>query len=128
MVREVGSEASGVARVRIGRIKLKAGGADLRVIERRELDAVGEFIMNWAGERVEDAPSAVLMIAWWPAVNGQNWNLPHSVDWITRDPDLPLNRLFQVSAAKIIDRSAVLEAQYRTLEQLGAIDPPDDAS
>lgn len=124
----MGSEAHGIARVRIGRVKLKAGGADLRVIDRRELGAVGEFIMNWASERVEEEPSAVLMIAWWPAVNGQNWNLPHSVDWFTRDPDLPLNRLFQVSAAKILDRSAVLEAKHQTLEQIGALEPPEDAS
>ncbi len=127
MVRQVGSDTK-VARVRIGRVKLKAGGADVRVIERRELDDVSTFIMNWAGERVEDAPQAVVMIAWWPAVNGQNWNQPHSVDWITRDPDLPLNRLYQMSAAKILDRSAVLEAQYRTLQQLGEIEPPEDAS
>ena len=124
----MGSDAK-VARVRIGRVKLKAGGT-LRVIEPPQVNDVVKLAMNWCRQMPEweVQPSAVVMVTWWPAVKGETWNPPHTIDWITRDPDLPMNRLFQVSAAKIRDRGATLEGQYRTLHDLGVVDPEDDAS
>ena len=117
------------ARTRIRSVRLK-GGAYIRVLDRPVVNPVVEHALDWARALPtwESPPSAVVIVTWWQAVEGANWNPPHTVDWITRDPDLPMNRLFAVTAAKIRDRGAMLEAKYQTLAALGELDGPDRAS
>ena len=119
------------ARTRIGRVKMKNGGADVRVLHRnpaRIVRSIGDFAKEVAA--YSDPPSAFVAVAFWPSDDGEPWRTSHLIRWDTCDPDLPLPRLTRVAAAQIAEHGTEERALDRTMRSLGyrRDDEPDPAS
>lgn len=104
--------------VRISRVRMKNGGADVRVLHRDPSSPVVEsarkFIRDM--EAFADPPSGFVAIAFWPSDDLRH---PHIINWETIDPMLPLPALMSAASAQIRDESAVLIAQHRIMRKLG---------
>jgi hypothetical protein len=115
-----GASTVNAARTRIGRVTLNDGGADLRVIDKPKSNEVIEHAIEWAREltRWTDPPSAFVAVAFWPSPE-EPWRPSHTINWQTRDPDLPLPRLMRVAAELIAARAPALIAEDRVMRRLG---------
>lgn len=107
------------ARTRIGRVRMKNGGADVRVLHRdpdsRIVSAARDFVRDM--ERYEEPPTAYVAIAYW--ASDDETRRPHIIGWDTCDPGLTLPRLMAVASTQIADESAVLIAEHRVMRRLG---------
>lgn len=119
------------ARVRIGRVTMKAGGADLRVLHR---DVVGPPILgqmrDWVDRQAhyERAPDAFVAVAfWWDTEARQHVN---DATWATYSPTLPHAFLPALAEAALASAMTALKAEHRVMRKLGyvVVDPPDDAA
>jgi hypothetical protein len=115
------------ARVRIGRIRMKAGGADLRVLETAPKDGITAKIRRFARhcDRYAEPSSAFVAIAFWPS-DGEPWRPCYLTDWTTRDPDLPAARLFRNASEQLAVRGAVEIAVDEARYSMGYQRPPED--
>lgn len=79
------------ARVRIGRVTMKAGGADIRVITRPAQNDVTRKIVRWSRRVIEldPPPDAFFAIALYvdPSVPG---GVSTNSDWESRHPAFPI--------------------------------------
>ena len=122
---------SGIARVRIGRVTMKNGGADVRVL----LPASHGKIIARARELISrvlqdpERPSAFIGIFFWRD-DKEPWRPSFSLGWDTEDPNLPLARLFRVAASEIEAMGAAVKAEDRVMRNLGYVtgDEPDATS
>lgn len=114
------------ARTRIGRVIMKAGGADLRVLHQNPASLVVSRMRGWANEAAEfsEPPTGFVGVAYWH--NDDGLRRPYLVGWETVDPDLPLPNLMQQAAAQIANEAAILIAEHRVMRRLGY--HQDDAS
>lgn len=122
--------ADGVARVRIGRIKLKAGGAELRVIERASETECQRRIRGWASDVLSapDAPEAFFAIAF-----RLDSDCPGGVETVKEYWSDRHELLFDMMpdlALRCLRRDlAVNAAENRIMKRLDFwLDPEDDAS
>ena len=118
------------ARIRIGRVKMKAGGADVRVLNRNPdgkiIERARELITK--AQSFEDEPSAFVGIFFWRD-DREPWRATYSIAWDTIDPNLPLPRLMRVAAAEIGCHAAMEKAEYKVMHRLGYLcDDPDPAA
>lgn len=123
-----------IARTRIGRIKMKAGGAEIRLLHQEKAGEVVMALRAW-GEHLAtyDAPPlAYVAIAFWPDDIGQPWRKRHDLTWLTRDPAMSMPMLMAQSAAQIAVEAPITLAVDRTMRTLGYVredeDDPDDAA
>lgn len=115
-----------IARVRIGRVTMKNGGADVRVLRFDKANEVQVCALEWARRLNRDgnAPSAFVAIAFWPS-GDEPWRTPHEISWQTRDADLPLPRLMAVAADQIRAYAPALMAEDRVMRNLGYVRDDD---
>lgn len=123
---------SGIARVRIGRVTMKAGGADVRVLyqaPRGKIIARARELISTAEADRSDLPSAFVGVFFWRD-DKEPWRPSFSLGWDTEDPNLPLARLFRVAASEIEAMGAAVKAEDRVMRKLGYVtgDEPDAAS
>lgn len=112
---------NGIARIRIGRVTLKAGGADLRVLHQPLAPhGVVPDIMRWARQISDDPqpPCAFVAIAFWPN-DKEPWRLSRWIAWQTNDTRLPMPTLMQTAASAIACEAPVLTAEDRIMRDLG---------
>jgi hypothetical protein len=114
------------AHCRIGRVRMKNGGADVRVLHTAPTDGISAAIRGLARdcEQYSEPPSAFVAIAFW-AADKEPWRPPYLFRWLTRDPDLPLPRLMRVAADQIAVRAAVEIAVDEARTSMGYRRPPD---
>ena len=116
------------ARVRIGRVRMKSGGADVRVIERRaDGNECSALIRRFVDHQLSDRqpPDAVAMVTWRRHSDG---------GWVTTAAhkstvnDLPIEML--PDFARAVARAAQYEswAERRILQQFGYFTDDDPAA
>lgn len=120
-----------VARIRIGRVRMKNGGADVRVLYRDPLPRVTGRIREFQ-ERVQgydEPPSAFVGIAFW-RYDAEPWRPSYVISWDTIDPNLPMPRLFRLAAAEIDSEGVVQMAESRVMHNIGYVpdDTPDESA
>ena len=113
------------ARVRIVRVRMKAGGADVRVLHRAGQGDLEQHLREWVDNTLCDGtrPDAYAAVAFWidPATPG----LPtHNTTYFTRHDGLPVPLLCQIAAAYIRQECAVAAGKSRALDALGASEGP----
>ncbi len=119
------------ARVRIGRVKMKNGGADVRVLDR---EPAGEIIGR-AHDLISDAmedrvrPSAFVGMFFWRD-DEEPWRPIYRLAWQTIDPNLSLPLLMRTAGAIIQGQASIIKAEDRVMHNLGyrRDDDPDPAS
>lgn len=108
------------ARVRIGRIRMKGGGADLHVIPRRRQSEIAQHMQAWTKIVLEEgrAPDAYAAVAFWinPDAPGR---CEYNIGFLSRHDALPLPVLSRVAAAYLADMSSVERGAQRAMEGLG---------
>lgn len=104
--------------VRISRVRMKNGGADVRVLHRNPsspiIESARQFIRDM--EAYTEPPSGFVAIAFWAS---DDLCHPHIINWETIDPTLPLPALMSAASAQIGDESAILIAEHRIMKTLG---------
>lgn len=118
------------ARIRIGRVTMKNGGADVRVLHR---EVAGPAILgqmrDWVDRQAhyERAPDAFVAVAfWWDKSVRQHVNDP---TWATYAPELPHAFLPSMAEAVLSSAMTVLKAEDRVMRKLGyVVVPPDDVA
>lgn len=120
------------ARIRISRVRMKNGGADVRVLHRNPPSRITKHAQSFVDTlaEYEDPPSAYVAIAFW-ADDKEPWRAPYIFSWDTCDRDLPLPRLIRVAAAQIAVQAPTDLAVGRVMRQLGYVrdeDPPEDSA
>lgn len=108
------------AKVRIGRVRMKNGGADVRVLHRAPPGKIESRIRGLAAEASSygEQPSAFVGVVFWRSAD-EPWRPSYSLTWDTQDPDLPLPRLFRVAASEIDALAAAIKAEDRVMRNLG---------
>ena len=119
------------ARIRIARVKMKAGGADLRVLDRNPDSRIIKRITDLAadGRSYAEPPSAFVGILFWRD-DAEPWRPSYSVAWDTIDPNLPLPRLMRVASDEIAAHGSMVMTEDKVLRRLGYVrnDDPDPAA
>lgn len=104
--------------VRISRVRMKNGGADVRVLHRDPaspiIESARQFIRDM--EAYTEPPSAFVAIALWASDDLRH---PYIINWDTIDPTLPLPALMSTASAQIGDEAPILVAQHRIMKRLG---------
>lgn len=118
------------ARVRIGRVTMKGGGADVRVLHR---DVAGPPILGqireWADSQAHYVrpPDAFVAVAfWWDAGTQQHVHHPM---WASYAAELPHAFLPALAEAALTSAMTALKAEDRVMRKLGyvPVDPNDAA-
>ncbi len=107
------------ARVRISRIRMKGGGADVHVIPRRRMSDVSQHMRQWV-ESVDGArsPDAYMAVAFW--FNADSPVSPdYSVGFLTRPDAMPAPVLRRLAAAYCADEAATARGARRAVEDMG---------
>jgi hypothetical protein len=120
------------ARTRVGRVTMKNGGADVRVLHRAPQGEVISRAQTLISDAMQydDRPTAFVGIFFWRD-DREPWRPTYSLGWDTRDPNLPFPRLMRVAAAEIAEFSATAKAEDRVMRALGyrrTDDEPDGAA
>jgi hypothetical protein len=117
------------ARVRINRVRLKAGGADLRVLYPGANGKVTSHLRNFA--RVLDSdkkpPSAYIAVAYW-ADEKEPWMADYQIAWTTESGHFTHSILFERASALFAVEGAAQIAEDRVMSKLGYIDEPDESA
>jgi hypothetical protein len=117
------------ARVRIGRVRLKAGGT-VHLLERAPVAPIVRRLLDFTRDvRAHDeAPVACVAIAFWPDVE-RPWRRAYLLGWDTIDGSLPLPVLMKVAAAQIEAEGSARIAEGRVMHNLGYVkSEPDPAA
>lgn len=108
------------ARVRIGRIRMKGGGADLYVLPRRRQSEIAQHMQAWTKIVLEEGrpPDAYAAVAFWinPDAPGR---CEYNIGFLSRHDALPLPVLSRVAAAYLGDMSPVARGAQHAVEHLG---------
>jgi hypothetical protein len=107
------------ARIRIGRVRMKNGGADVRVLHRAPEGRIEHRIRDLANHVSQSGEaSAFVGITFWRD-DKEPWRPEFAVAWDTIDPNLPLPRLMRVAAAEIEGYGAAIKAEDKVMRALG---------
>ncbi len=115
---------------RIGRVRMKAGGAEVRVIPQSGADnGTRTRIRAWMAEVMDKRPpDAVVMVAWWAEGDG----CPvHATSAATYHDAFPLKVLPDMAAAEVRTHLQLWWAESRVMRVLGYVPggtDPDDAA
>jgi len=117
------------ARIRIGRITLKEGGAGLRVLPARIMCKVSAALRDFAIELDKDVnpPRAMVSIAFWPGKEVP-WVADYHIHWTTEDGYLPHAALMARAASQIAAEAGAVIGSNIALDKLGYRTGPEDAS
>lgn len=118
------------ARVRIGRVKMKNGGADVRVLARPEHpdNPVRHRVRLWVADVLRGRPpDAVALVAWWTDGDGR---AAYSVSAGTYTDAVPIMLLPEFTRAAVADHLQFAWAEDRVMRTLGyrRDDDPDPAA
>ncbi len=120
------------ARTRISRVRMKAGGADVRVFHRDPQGVVGYHMREWLGASLnkERQPDAYCAVALWfdPETPGRPM---YNATYCSSHDAIPSPLLVRISAAYLVAEQAMHGGEQRALEKMGyEVDDwkPDDAS
>jgi hypothetical protein len=108
------------ARTRIGRVKMKAGGADLRVLHRDPQSFVIEHAREWLVGLVDTdkPPNAYAAVAFW--VDADNPGHPgYRVTYCTRTEAMTPAVLVRCAAEQIRAEHSTQAGSERALEKMG---------
>lgn len=116
---------------RISRVRMKAGGADVRVLHRDSQGLVGSHMREWltaslSGDRAPDAYAAVAL--WFnPETPGRP---TYDATYCSTADMLPAPLLVRMAASYLIAEQAIHGGEQRAIEKMGyGVDDwkPDDA-
>ena len=113
---------------RIGRVRMKNGGADVRVLPSRQATGAALTLKAFVRDVLQDAPpDAVALVAWWRDPDGAEcWR---SVALKTDHPDFPYALLPDMARAELRRSMHRMDAEERIMRALGYVrDEPDPAS
>jgi len=121
------------ARTRIGRVKMKNGGADVRVIYQETApNPVSIHLRAWTKSVTNQKvpPDAYAAVAFWfdPATPGRPG---YNIAYISKHAAIPTALLVRMAAAYIVTEHAVNCAVSRTIEEMGGVPEdwtPDDGA
>lgn len=118
------------ARVRIGRVRMKNGGADVRVLSAPGLpdDPVRQRIRLWVADVMKGpAPGAVVMVAWWMQGDGRP---AYAASAGTYTDAVPIALLPEIARAAVASHLHLQWAEDRVMQTLGyrRDDEPDPAA
>lgn len=119
------------ARVRIGRVTMKNGGADVHVLHRHVAGpAILGQIREWADSQAHYVrpPDAFVAVAfWWDTDARQHVNHPM---WATYTPHIPHAFLPALAESALSSAMTSLKAEDRVMRKLGyaTVPPPDGAA
>ncbi len=124
--------AGNAARVRIGRVRMKGGGAEVRVLARQEATLVASHMREWVAGCLGDytrPPDAYAAVAFWifPLAPGRPFTV---VGLCTETDALSIPLLVQSAATALIHDAAAESGKARALEVYGDAPPswtPDAA-
>ena len=116
------------ARVQIGRVRMKAGGAEVRVLRQPSADnGARDRIRAWTSEVLHGrAPDAVVMVAWWSEGDG----CPSvAVSAGTYHEAFTVKLLAPLAAEEVRNYFQAYWNEQRIMRTLGYVQPePDPAS
>lgn len=117
------------ARTRIGRVTLKEGGADLRVLPVRSVCKVSAELRDFAIALDKDVnpPRAMVSIVFWPGKEVP-WMADYHIHWTTEDGYLPHAALMARAASQIGAEAGAVIGSNIALDKLGYRTEPEDAS
>lgn len=120
----------GVARIRIGRVKMKAGGADVRILQSRAADTeCRERIRSWSANVLGNIkpPHAFFAIAFW-LDEEMTGGMDATSAWWSDRHELQYDML-PAYAQRVITRQLAAHATERTImRNLGYVNDVDPAS
>lgn len=118
------------ARIRIGRVKMKAGGADLHIYERPTVPPASRVLRDWVmaittGDTPPDAIAAASFR--WNPETGQYWV---STTWWTTHALFPVTMLPEMTKVQLTADMTEAMVEGRIMRNLGyrPVDPPDGAA
>jgi len=120
------------ARTRIGRVTLKNGGADLRVLHPRPSGKIVAHLRAFADALHADVnpPSAYIAVAYW-ANEKEPWLADYHIAWNTESAHFPHYVLFERASALLATDAAAQIAEGQVMKSLGyklSDDDPDGAA
>lgn len=120
------------ASCRISRVRMKAGGADVRVFHRDSQGFVGSHMREWltASLSRDRAPDAYAAVALWfdPETPGRP---TYDATYCSTVDLIPSPLLVRMAASYLIAEQAIHSGEHRAIEKMGyEVDDwkPDDAS
>ena len=119
------------ARTRIGRVTLKNGGADLRVLHQNPAGKIVSHMRAFADVLSKHAipPCSYIAVAYW-ANEEEPWLADYQVTWTTESAQFPHYVLFERASALFAVEAASDIAESRVMASLGYkySDDPDPAA